>query len=72
MVWRIGVFSGAGVVMMGSVEVTTLHPRGPADPKLPLVPDAMMSSSEDSPWAVRSEVDPLWTIPMKMAPESRF
>jgi hypothetical protein len=28
MVWRAGVFSESGVVMIGSVAVTTLHPGG--------------------------------------------
>jgi hypothetical protein len=31
MVWRAGVPSRTGMVMMGSVEVTTLHPQGPGD-----------------------------------------
>jgi hypothetical protein len=59
-------FSVAGVVMMGSVEVTALHPREPGDPKLPLVPDMVLSSSKDSPRVVHSEGDPLWTIPTKI------
>jgi hypothetical protein len=29
------VFSGAGMAMMGSIEVTTLHPQGTGDPVLP-------------------------------------
>jgi hypothetical protein len=70
MVWRAGVFSRTSVVMMGSIEVTTFHPRGLRDPKLPPVPDAPPSSSEDSPRAACKEGYPLWTIPMKMAPES--
>jgi hypothetical protein len=65
------VLSGTSVVMMRSVEVTTLHPRGPGDPKLPLVPDAAPSSLEDSPKAARIVDGPLWTIPTNMAPESR-
>jgi hypothetical protein len=32
MVWRARVLFRTGVVMMGSVEVTTLHHRGPRDP----------------------------------------
>jgi hypothetical protein len=53
MVWRAGVFSGAGVVMMGSVTVTTLHPQGSGYPELPLVPEVAPSSLEDSLRAVR-------------------
>jgi hypothetical protein len=55
--------------MMGSVEVTTLHPRGPRDPKLPPVLDVVSSSSEDSLRVAHSKGNPLWTIPMMMAPE---
>jgi hypothetical protein len=65
------VFSGAGVVMMGSVEVSTLQPQGPGDPMLPPVPNVAPSSSEESPRMTHSGGDPLWTIPMKMARESR-
>jgi hypothetical protein len=56
--------------MAGSVEVTTLHPPGSGDPKLPPVPNVAPSSSEDSPRVVRIEGDPLWTIPMNMVPKS--
>jgi hypothetical protein len=38
MVWSAVVFSGAGVAVMGTIEVTTLHHRGPGDPKAPLRP----------------------------------
>jgi hypothetical protein len=34
MVWRARVLSETSVAMMGSVEVTTLHPQGLGDPKL--------------------------------------
>jgi hypothetical protein len=71
MVWRAGVFSGTGVVMMGSVKVTTLHPRGPGGPKLPPVLDVAPSSSDNSPRVACREGDPLWTIPTYMAPKSR-
>jgi hypothetical protein len=69
-VWRVGVFSRAGVAMMGSVEVTTLHPRGSGDLVLPLVLEVGPPSLDDSSRAVCRQRDPLWTIPMKMAPES--
>jgi hypothetical protein len=69
-VWRAGAFSGTGVSMAGSVEVTTLHPPGSGDPKLPPVPNVAPSSSEDSPRVVRIEGDPLWTIPMNIVPKS--
>jgi hypothetical protein len=64
------VLSGTGVVTMGSIEVTMLHPQGPGDPKLPPAPDVASSSSEDSPRVVRREDNQLWTIPMNMVPES--
>jgi hypothetical protein len=35
MVWKSGVLSGTGWEFMGSIEVTTLHPRWSGDPKLP-------------------------------------
>jgi hypothetical protein len=69
-VWRVGVFSRAGVAMMGLVEVTTLHPRGSGDPVLPPVLEAAPPSLDDSSRAVCRQRDPLWTIPMNMAPES--
>jgi hypothetical protein len=49
---------------MGSVGVTTLHPRGLGDPELPLVPETALSSSEDSSRVVCKDGDPLCTIPM--------
>jgi hypothetical protein len=64
------VFSRAGVAMIGSVEVTTLHPRGLGDPVLPLVLEAAPPSLDDSSRVVCRQRDPLWTIPMNMAPES--
>jgi hypothetical protein len=69
MVWRFGVFSGAGVMVMRSVGVTTLQPRGPGDPELPPMPEAVLSSSEDSSRAVHKEDDLMWTIPSNMAHE---
>jgi hypothetical protein len=56
--------------MTGSIEVTTLHPRGSGDLKLPLVLDVVPSSSEDSPRVVRREGNLLWTTPMNMVHES--
>jgi hypothetical protein len=38
---------------MGSIEVITLHPRGPEDLRLPSVPEVAMSSLEDSSRGVR-------------------
>jgi hypothetical protein len=35
LVWRVGVSSSVGVVVMGSVGITMLHPRGVGDPELP-------------------------------------
>jgi hypothetical protein len=58
-VWRAGVFIGAGIVAMGPVRVTTLHPQGWGDPDLPLAPEAVPSSSKDSLRAVRRDGDPL-------------
>jgi hypothetical protein len=52
MVWRVRVFFSAGVVVMGSVGVTTLRPRGMEDPELPPMLEAAPSSSEDSSRAV--------------------
>jgi hypothetical protein len=70
MVCRAGVLPRTGVAMMGSVEVTTLHPQGPGYPKLPPALDVDVSSSEDSPRVVCREGDLLWTIPMTMEPKS--
>jgi hypothetical protein len=71
MVWRAEMFIAACVVMMGSVEVTTMHPRGSGDPELPPMPKVAPSSSEDSSRAVHREGNPLWSIPMNMVPESQ-
>jgi hypothetical protein len=35
MVWSAGVFFNAGIVVMGTVRVTTLHPRRSGDLELP-------------------------------------
>jgi hypothetical protein len=63
----------ASVMVMGLVGVTMLHPQGLGDPELhspPLAPEAVLSSSEDSSRVMRREGDPLWTIPINIAPES--
>jgi hypothetical protein len=70
MVWTTGVPSGTCMSMMRSVEVPTLHPQGPEDPRLPSAPEVVMSSPEDSSRAVRLESDPLWAIPTNMVSES--
>jgi hypothetical protein len=70
MVWSVGVFFGIGVVVVGIVGVTTLHPRGPGDPELAPVPEVVPPSMEESSRAVCKDGDPLCTIPMKMAHES--
>jgi hypothetical protein len=64
------VFSSAGVAMMGSVGVTTLHPRGLGDPELPRAPKVKPSSLEDSLRTVHRDGDSLCTILMNMALES--
>jgi hypothetical protein len=51
----VGVFSGAGVAVMGLVGVTTLHPQGASDPELPPTPEAVPSSSKDSSRVVCKE-----------------
>jgi hypothetical protein len=64
------VFSGAGVAVMGSIGVTTLHPQGPRDPDLPLAPKAVPPSSEGTLRAVCRDGDLLCAIPMNMVLES--
>jgi hypothetical protein len=70
MVQRAVLFSGAGVAAMGSVEVTTLHPRGLGEPELPRVPESVPSLLEDSSWAVCKDGDPLCTIATNIVLES--
>jgi hypothetical protein len=70
MVWRVRVFFSTGVVVMGSVGVTTLRPRGMEDPELPPMLEAAPSSSEDSLRAVCKDGDPSCTIPMNTRLES--
>jgi hypothetical protein len=71
-VWRAGEFSGTGVVVMGSVGVTMLHPRRPGDPELPPppVPKVALSSLEDASRVVYKDGDLLCTIPTNTALES--
>jgi hypothetical protein len=70
MVWRAGVFSGAGIAVMESVGVITLHPRVSGNPELPPAPEAAPSLSEESSRVVCRDGDPLCTIPTNMALES--
>jgi hypothetical protein len=69
---RARVFSEVGMMVMGSVRVTMLHPQGPEDPELPSAPEAAPPSLEDFKRVVHREGDPLWTIPMNMTHESHF
>jgi hypothetical protein len=70
MVRNTGVFSSSGVVMMGTVGVTMLHPRGSGNPELPPLPEAVLPLSEVSSRTVCKDSDPLCTISMNTAPES--
>jgi hypothetical protein len=74
--WTIGivrnveVFSYGGVVRMGTVEVTTLHPRGSGSLELPHPLEQVSPLSEDSLRTVCKDGDPLCTIPMNTTSES--
>jgi hypothetical protein len=70
MIWRAGVFSYTGVVVIGTVGVTMLHPRGPGDPELPPTPEVAPPPSEEYLRAVCKDGDQLCTIYTKMVPES--
>jgi hypothetical protein len=70
MVRSVGVFFGGGVVAMGTVGVTMLHPQGSRNLKLPSPPEEVSPSWEDSSRMVCKEGDPLCTIPTNMAAES--
>jgi hypothetical protein len=59
MVRGTGVSSSGGVVTMGTVRVTTLHPREMGRPKLPPLLEAVSPSSVDSSRMVCSDGDPL-------------
>jgi hypothetical protein len=69
MVRSAGVFSSGGVVVMGTVGVTMLHPWGPGDPELPPSPEVVLLPSKDSSRMVCKDGDPLCIIPMNTAPE---
>jgi hypothetical protein len=58
--------------MMGMVEVTIMHSQSTG--KLELSPslEAELSLLTNSSRMACSDGDPLWTIPMKIAPESSF
>jgi hypothetical protein len=55
---------------MGTVGVTTLHPRGLGNPEVPPPPEVVSPLSEDSSRTVCKEGDPLCTIPTNMMHES--
>jgi hypothetical protein len=55
---------------MGTVGVTTLHPRGSGNLELPPLTEVVSHSSEDSSRMVCIDGDPLCTIPMNTVPES--
>jgi hypothetical protein len=65
-----GVFSSAGVVVMGTICVTKLYPQGLGDLDLPPLPEAASPSSKKSSRALCKDGDPLCTIPTNMAPKS--
>jgi hypothetical protein len=64
------VFSGNGVVVMGTVMVTMFHPRGLRDLELPPLPEVVLPYSEDSLRTVCKYGDPLCIIPMNTAHDS--
>jgi hypothetical protein len=70
MVRSTGVLSDDGVVAMGTIGVTTLHPRGPGRPELPPPPEAVSPLLYDSSRMMCRDGDPLCTIPMNTMPES--
>jgi hypothetical protein len=59
MVRGIGVPSSGGVVVMGTIGVTTLHPREMGKPELPPPLEDVLPSSVDFSRIVCSEDDPL-------------
>jgi hypothetical protein len=67
----VGVFSGGGsMVVMGTIRVTTLHPRGPGKPELHPLPEAILPLLEDSTRMVFKDNGLLCTIPTNMVLES--
>jgi hypothetical protein len=61
MVRGTGVPSGGGVVVMGIVRITTLHPREMTKPELPPPPrlEVVSSSLVDSSRKACSDIDPI-------------
>jgi hypothetical protein len=70
MVRSAGVFFGGGVVVMGTIRFTMLHPQGPENLKLPPPLEAASPSSEDSSRTVCKDGGPLCTIPTNTTSES--
>jgi hypothetical protein len=70
MVRSTDMFSSGGVVVMGTIRVTMLHPQGLGVRQLPPSLEAMPPSSEDSSRMVCKDGDPLCIIPMNTTPES--
>jgi hypothetical protein len=57
----------AGVVVIGTLGVTTLHPWALGEPELTPLPKAVPPSLEESLMAVCKDGEPLCTIPMNKA-----
>jgi hypothetical protein len=62
--------SNSGMVMTGTVGVTTLHPQEMGKSELPPPLEVMSSSSLDSSRIICNDGDLLFTIPMNTTPES--
>jgi hypothetical protein len=65
-----GVFSSAGVMVMGTICVTKLYPQGSGDLDLSPLPEAASPSSKESSRVLCKDGDPLCMIPTNIAPES--
>jgi hypothetical protein len=63
-------FSDGGVVVMGTIEVTTLHPSRTGSSELAPSPKVVSSSSKSLSRDVCKDGDPMCTIPTKIAPKS--
>jgi hypothetical protein len=70
MVAGVRVPSDGGVVVMGTIVVTKLHPQEMGKSELPPPLEVMSSSSLDSSRIICNDGDLLFTIPMNTAPES--